>query len=102
MPHNLNDPLPGRSMNMSPFRATSGLIFALAMLSLASPSSAQQKMAPTAPSAVQPSPGLPQSPPVPAQAIAPTQPVQAPAPSAVGQPGGASPATPPGTPAPPH
>jgi biopolymer transport protein ExbB len=81
-------------MNMSPFRATSGLIFALAMLSLASPSSAQQKMAPTAPSAVQPSPGLPQSPPVPAQAIAPTQPVQAPAPSAVVQPGAASPATP--------
>jgi biopolymer transport protein ExbB len=69
------------------------LIFALAMLSLASPSSAQQKIAPAAPSAVQPSPGLPQSLPAPAQAIAPTQPVQAPAPSAVVQPGAASPAT---------
>ena len=86
-------------MNMSPFRATSGLIFALAMLSLASPSSAQQKIAPAAPSAVQPSPGLPQSLPAPAQAIAPTQPVQAPAPSAVVQPGAASPATPAAAPA---
>src|SRR5258708_860421 len=91
MPHNLNDPLPGRSMNMSPFRATSGLIFALAMLSLSSPSSAQQKIPPAAPSAVRPSPGLPQSLPAPAQAIAPTQPAQAP--SAVVQPGAASPAT---------
>jgi biopolymer transport protein ExbB len=87
-------------MNMSPFRATSGLIFALAMLSLASPSSAQQKIAPAAPSAVQPSPGLPQSLPAPAQAIAPTQPVQAPAPSAVVLPGAASPATPAATAAP--
>src|SRR5207253_9497529 len=49
--HNLNDPLPGQRMKLSPFRATSGLIFALAMLALGSPSSAQQKMAPAAPSA---------------------------------------------------
>src|SRR5260221_7589263 len=68
-------------MNMSPFRATSGLIFALAMLSLAAPSLAQQKTAPAAPSAVQPSTAVPQPAPAPAQAIAPAQPVQAPAPS---------------------
>jgi biopolymer transport protein ExbB len=68
-------------MNMSPFRATSGLIFALAVLSLAAPSSAQQKTAPAAPSAVQPSTAVPQPAPAPAQAIAPAQPVQAPAPS---------------------
>jgi biopolymer transport protein ExbB len=52
-------------MNMSPFRATSGLIFALAMLSLAVPASAQQKMAPAAP-AVQPSPAVSQAPAAPA------------------------------------
>jgi biopolymer transport protein ExbB len=56
------------------------------MLSLASPSSAQQKMAPAAPSAVQPPPAVLQ--PAPAQAIAPAQPIQAAAPSA------AAPATP--------
>jgi biopolymer transport protein ExbB len=63
-------------MNMSPFRATSGLIFALAMLSLAAPSSAQQQAAP----ASQQAPGQPQPPAIAAQA-APT--VQAPVPSAV-------------------
>jgi biopolymer transport protein ExbB len=51
-------------MSISPFRATYGLILALAMLSLASPSSAQQQL-PTSPAA---------------QAASP---VQAPAPSAV-------------------
>src|SRR5258708_33924705 len=44
--HNLNDSLRDRSMNMSPFRATFAVIFALTMLSLASPSSAQQNAAP--------------------------------------------------------
>src|SRR5258707_15643918 len=44
--HNLNDSLRDRSMNMSPFRATFAVIFALATLSLASPSSAQQNAAP--------------------------------------------------------
>ena len=51
-------------MNMSPFRATFAVIFALTMLSLASPSSAQQNAAP-----------LQQSP-------APSQPAPVPAPSA--------------------
>jgi biopolymer transport protein ExbB len=51
-------------MNMSPFRATFAVIFALAMLSLAPPSSAQQKMpaAPQqapAPSAAAPSASVP-------------------------------------------
>jgi biopolymer transport protein ExbB len=64
-------------MNMSPFRATTGLIFALATLSLASPSSAQQQ---AAPAQQQQAPALAQPPAIPAQA-APT--VQAPAPSAV-------------------
>ena len=61
---------------MSPFRAISGLIFALAMLSLAAPSSAQQKAAP----APQQAPALSQVPAIPAQA---GPPMQAPAPSAV-------------------
>jgi biopolymer transport protein ExbB len=73
---NLNDPLPGRMMNMSPFRATSALIFALAMLSLAAPASAQQKMTPPAPAA-QPSPAVSQAPAAPAPIAA-----QAPAASA--------------------
>src|SRR5260370_22314630 len=65
-------------MNTSPLRAAYGVIFALAMLSLASPSSAQQKTAP-APSQA---PGLsqPQRSAIPAQAA---QPAQAPVPSAV-------------------
>ena len=60
---------------MSPFRAISGLIFALAMLSLAAPSSAQQKADP----APQQAPALSQVPAIPAQA---GPPMQAPAPSA--------------------
>jgi biopolymer transport protein ExbB len=60
-------------MNMSPFREISGLILALAMLSLASPSSAQQKAAP----APQQAPALSQMPAIPAQAA---PPMQAPAP----------------------
>jgi biopolymer transport protein ExbB len=75
-------------MNMSPFRATSGLILALAMLSLAAPSSAQQQAAP----APQQAPALaqPQSPAVPAPAV---PYVRAPAPSAAAPPA-AGPATP--------
>ena len=61
---------------MSPFREISGLILALAMLSLASPSSAQQKAAP----APQQAPALSQMPAIPAQAA---PPMQAPAPSSV-------------------
>src|SRR6266849_3699675 len=66
-------------MNTSPLRAAYAVIFALAMLSLASPSSAQQKTAP----APQRAPALsqPQSSAIPAQAA---PPAQAPAPSAVG------------------
>jgi biopolymer transport protein ExbB len=75
-------------MNMSPFRATFAVIFALAMLSLASPSSAQS---PQSPSPVQqktaPAPQVPAlSQPLAAPTqVSPTQasPVQAPAPSAV-------------------
>src|ERR1700694_3160206 len=63
------------NMNMSPFRATFAVIFALAMLSLAPPSSAQQKM----PAAPQQAPALSQPPALPAQAA---PPLQAPAPSA--------------------
>jgi biopolymer transport protein ExbB len=65
-------------MDTSPFRAAFGVIFALAMLSLASPSSAQQKISP----APQQAPALsqPQPPVIPAQAASPAQ---APAPSAV-------------------
>src|SRR5438132_6187781 len=62
-------------MNMSTFRATSGLIFALAMLTLAAPSSAQQKMAPSAPAVVQ-APAASQSP------AAPSAPTAAAAPPA--------------------
>jgi biopolymer transport protein ExbB len=58
-------------MDTSPFRATAGLIAALAMLSLASPSSAQQSTSPAA----QPAPALLQPAVIPAQA--------APAPAAV-------------------
>src|SRR5437879_9621243 len=63
-------------MNTSPLRAAYGVIFALAMLSLASPSSAQQKAAPASPQA--PALSHPQ-PLIPAQAA---RPVQAPTPSA--------------------
>jgi len=52
-------------MNMSPFRATFAVILALTMLSLASPSSAQQKTAP-----LQQSPTLSQSAPVAAPSAA--------------------------------
>src|SRR5437899_5599317 len=65
MHHKLNDSLLDRSMNMSPFRATFAVIFALTMLSLASPSSAQQNAAP-----LQQSPALSQSAPVPAPSAA--------------------------------
>jgi biopolymer transport protein ExbB len=72
-------------MNTSPFRATFAVIFALAMLTPASPLLAQQKAAPApqqAPVSSQP-PVVPAQPPVvPAQAAAP---VQAPAPSAAVQ-----------------
>src|SRR5882724_11336891 len=68
MRHNLKDSLLDRSMNMSPFRATFAVIFALTMLSLASPSSAQQNAAPLSLSA---------------QAA---PPAQAPAPSVAAQP----------------
>jgi biopolymer transport protein ExbB len=63
-------------MNTSPFRATYGVILALAMLSLASPSSAQQKATPTAQQV--PAPSQPTA--IPSQA-GPTP--QAPGPSAV-------------------
>jgi biopolymer transport protein ExbB len=75
MRHNLNVSLLDRNMNMSPFRATFAVIFALAMLSLAPPSSAQQKM----PAAPQQAPALSQPPALPVQAA---PPLQAPAPSA--------------------
>src|SRR3981189_1701220 len=59
---------------MSAFRATSGLIFALAMLALAAPSSAQQKMAPAAPPVVQQVPVQAQpTTPAPIQAAPPAQ-----------------------------
>src|SRR5712671_1595163 len=61
-------------MNMSPFRAAFGVVFALAMLSLAPPSSAQQKTPP----APQQTPAQPQPPALSAQAA---PPAQAPAPS---------------------
>ena len=65
-------------MNTSPLRAAYGVIFALAMLSLAAPSSAQQKTAP----APQQGPALsqPQPPATPAQAAPPVQAPVAPAP----------------------
>src|ERR1700694_3331054 len=79
MRHNLNVSLLDRNMNMSPFRATFAVIFAVAMLSLAPPSSAQQKM----PAAPQQAPALsqPQPPALPAQA-APPLPAPAPSPGA--------------------
>src|SRR5712692_3019938 len=69
--YNLNDSLLDRSMNMSTFRAAFGVMFALAMLSLAPPSSAQQK---TPPAPQQP-PALSQSQPpaLSAQAAPPAQ-----------------------------
>jgi biopolymer transport protein ExbB len=59
-------------MNMSPFRVTLTAVFALAMLSLASPSSAQQKTAP----APQQAPALsqPPAPPAPSAAVQPAPP----------------------------
>jgi len=68
-------------MNMSTFRAAFGVMFALAMLSLASPSSAQQK---TPPAPQQPS-ALSQSQP-PALSAQAAPPAQAPAPSVAAQP----------------
>jgi biopolymer transport protein ExbB len=65
-------------MNMSPFRATFAVIFALAMLSLVSPSSAQQKTPP----APQQAPTLSQPPALPAQAAPPAQAPSAAAPAA--------------------
>jgi biopolymer transport protein ExbB len=65
-------------MSTSPFRATYGVILALTMMALASPSSAQQKAAPTA----QQAPALSQPAAIPPQA-APA--VQAPGPSAAAQ-----------------
>jgi biopolymer transport protein ExbB len=67
-------------MNMSRYRATFAVVSALAMLSLVSPSSAQQQTAP----ASQQTPAVLPPPALPAQAVSP---VQAPAPSAV-TPGG--------------
>jgi biopolymer transport protein ExbB len=80
-------------MNILLSRTTLAVISALAMLSLAAPSSAQQKTAPAAPAAAQQSPAVPQTPAVPAQATTPAQPVQPPAPSALAAPAAASPAT---------
>jgi biopolymer transport protein ExbB len=80
-------------MNILLSRTTLAVISALAMLSLAAPSSAQQKTAPAAPAAAQQSPAVPQTPAVPAQATTLAQPVQPPAPSALAAPAAASPAT---------
>jgi biopolymer transport protein ExbB len=80
-------------MNILLSRTTLAVISALAMLSLAAPSSAQQKTTPAAPAAAQQSPAVPQTPAVPAQATTPAQPVQPPAPSALAAPAAASPAT---------
>jgi len=68
-------------MNMSLSRATFAMISALAMLSLAAPSLAQQNAAPAAPTApsVQQAPAVSQAPAAPVQAA---QPAQAPAASA--------------------
>jgi biopolymer transport protein ExbB len=60
-------------MNMSVSRATFAVISALAMLSLAAPSSAQQGMAPAAPAAVQQAPPVAQAPAAPVQAEQPAQ-----------------------------
>ncbi len=83
-------------MNASRFGATCGLIPVLALLSLASPSFAQQKAAPT-PAVQTPTlqtPAVPQPPAVqPPVVQAPTAPVaQSPAPAAAAQPAPASPA----------
>jgi biopolymer transport protein ExbB len=67
-------------MNISRYRATFAVVSAFVMLSLLSPSSAQQQTAP----ASQQTPAVPQPPAVPAQTASP---VQAPSPSAV-TPGG--------------
>jgi biopolymer transport protein ExbB len=64
-------------MSMSPFQAACAVMSALAMLSLSSPSSAQQGAAPTSPQA--PALSQPQAPAAPAQA---TPPAQVPMPSA--------------------
>ena len=69
-------------MNKSPFRAAFGVMFALATLSLAFPSSAQQK---TPPAPQQP-PALSQSQPPALSAQAAPPPAQAPAPSVASQP----------------
>ena len=74
-------------MNLLPFRATCGVIFALALLALASPSLAQQKMGPQTPALAQPSvvqaPAAPtvQAPPPAIAQPAPTPPPEAAAPS---------------------
>jgi biopolymer transport protein ExbB len=81
-------------MNSIIVRTTVAVIAALAMLSLTAPSSAQQKMAPAAPSApadTQP-PTMVQAPAAPAPTAAPAPAVQAPAPSAAAAPTAASPA----------
>jgi biopolymer transport protein ExbB len=81
-------------MNSMIVRTTVAVIAALAMLSLTAPSSAQQKMAPAAPSApadTQP-PTMVQAPAAPAPTAAPAPAVQAPAPSAAAAPTAASPA----------
>src|SRR6476660_4963124 len=67
MRHQLNESLLDRTMNMSSFRAAFGVIFAVAMLSLAPPSSAQQKTPPP------PAPALSQPPALSAQAVPPAQ-----------------------------
>jgi biopolymer transport protein ExbB len=85
-------------MNTMVFRVA--IISALAMLSLTAPSSAQQKLAPAAPPAVQPSAAAPQPAPVPPQTMAPALPVQLPAPAAAVPPVAASPASPAATAAP--
>ena len=69
--------------NMSLSRATAfAVISALAMLSLAVPSSAQQGAAPAAPSAVQQAPAVSQVPAAPVQTTQPAQPITTAAPTA--------------------
>jgi biopolymer transport protein ExbB len=69
--------------NMSLSRVTTfAVISALAMLSLAGSSSAQQGIAPAAPSAVQQAPAVSQAPAAPAQATQPAQPTATAAPAA--------------------
>ena len=70
-------------MNMSLSRAMAfAVISALAMLSLAVPSSAQQGAAPAAPSAVQQAPAVSQVPAAPVQTTQPAQPITTAAPTA--------------------